>query len=429
MTIPETTDALLKFIAESASPFHAVAAAAARLDNMGFTELSPTNTWHLKKGGKYYLRIYSSALVAFCINEHPLHSIRAAVAHTDFPCLRIKPQASISKNGYNKLNIEIYGGMILNTWLDRPLSIAGKIVRKGETPFKPHIDLLDFKRPMLTIPNLAIHMNRKINEGNSLNPQKDMLPLAGMTSCDKLSDDFFLEMLAKKMDCPKKEILSYELTVYPAESGCVCGFDNEFISSPRLDNLTSVRACIKALTESNRPDGINIAALFDNEEVGSRTKQGAGSLLMPQVIERIYKNLGFSTENYFADIAGGFLLSADVAHALHPNNPEKNDPTNLPLLNKGPVIKIAANQSYAGDAEAVGIIKELCCQHDIPYQMFVNRSDMRGGSTLGSILSANMPMRTLDIGIPILAMHSAREIMGINDQPAIEKLIQTFFSA
>jgi aspartyl aminopeptidase len=419
---------LLKFIDFSVSPFHAVKASEDILKKAGFSELLTTKEWQLKPGGKYFTQVYGSTLIAFTVGENPRARLRIAAAHTDFPCLRIKPAASLAENGYGKLNVEVYGGMILNTWLDRPLSVAGKVVLAGKDAFSPKTKYIDIKRPLLTIPNLAIHMNRKVNEGVELNRQKDMLPLATMLPKELKDTDFFADLLAKELACEKEEILSYELTVYPTENGCVFGFDEEFISSPRLDNLTAVKGCLDGLLEGKCPDGINIIALFDNEEVGSRTKQGAGSLVLPQIIERIYETLGYSRQAYFADIAGGFMLSVDVAHAMHPNMPEKNDITNKPILNGGVALKVAASQSYAGDAEAVAVIRGLCQEAELSYQYFVNRSDITGGSTLGSIASSLLPMRTMDIGIPILAMHSARETMGLKDQATLKKLLCVFFS-
>lgn len=419
---------LLKFIDFSVSPFHAVKASEDILKKAGFSELLTTKEWQLKLGGKYFTQVYGSTLIAFTVGENPRARLRIAAAHTDFPCLRIKPAASLAENGYGKLNVEVYGGMILNTWLDRPLSVAGKVVLAGKDAFSPKTKYIDIKRPLLTIPNLAIHMNRKVNEGVELNRQKDMLPLATMLPKELKDTDFFADLLAKELACEKEEILSYELTVYPTENGCVFGFAEEFISSPRLDNLTAVKGCLDGLLEGKCPDGINIIALFDNEEVGSRTKQGAGSLVLPQIIERIYETLGYSRQAYFADIAGGFMLSVDVAHAMHPNMPEKNDITNKPILNGGVALKVAASQSYAGDAEAVAVIRGLCQEAELSYQYFVNRSDITGGSTLGSIASSLLPMRTMDIGIPILAMHSARETMGLKDQATLKKLLCVFFS-
>lgn len=427
MTAKIISQDLLEFLGKSTSPYHTVATSADILESSGFMELKAGETWNLQVGGTYYIRIYDSSLIAFHISGIPRAGLRIAAAHTDFPCLKIKPAASISMHGYGKVNVEVYGGMIRSSWLDRPLSVAGKVVLRGENPFHPVIKLVDARRPVMTIPNLAIHMNRQINEGIELNPQKDMLPLMTMTG-EKKNEEFFLDFLSSEFSCEKKDILSYELTIYPTETGCRMGLKNEFISSPRLDNLTSVKACLTGIIEGKREDGIDVIALFDNEEVGSSTKQGAGSFVLPHVLQRVYTALGFTAEDYLADIACGFMLSLDVAHAMHPNVPEKNDITNFPVLNGGVTLKIAASQAYAGDAEAIAVVTALCQDENIPFQYFVNRSDIKGGSTLGSILSANLPIRTMDIGVPILAMHSARETMGIKDQEAMENLLCKFFS-
>lgn len=429
MTNERVTQELLSFIEKATSPFHTVEAGAELLEKNGYTEILLAEDWKLQPGGRYYTRVYGSSLIAFMIGDQPRAGLRIASAHTDFPCLRIKPSAAVAENGYSKMNVEIYGGMIRSTWMDRPLSLAGKIVLQGRDAFHPVTRLVDFKRPLMIVPSLAIHMNRQVNEGVELNPQKDMLPLLSMSGKEEKNPEVFLDLLAAELACDKGQILSYELTAYPVEQGCLVGAHSEFISSPRLDNLTSVQACLTGLLTRAGKAGVHIAALFDNEEVGSHTKQGAGSLVLPMVLERIYTSLGYTRGDYLRDVAEGFMLSADVAHAMHPNVPEKNDITNKPVLNGGVALKIAASQSYAGDAEAVAVVMEICRQAQIPYQYFVNRSDIKGGSTLGSILSAMLPVRTMDIGVPILAMHSARETMGADDQVAIEALVREFFKA
>jgi len=429
MNRKKSVETLLSFIEGSPSPFHTVVQSKDLLQKAGFTELFATQPWKIKAGGNYYIDIYGSSLLAFRIGANPQQGgLRLAAAHTDFPCFRVKTSAGIVKEGYGTLNVESYGGMILSTWLDRPLSLAGKVVLRSEELFAPEVRFIDMKRPLLTIPNLAIHMNRKINEGIALNRQKDMLPLAMMLEKEEKDKDFFDRFLAKELGCKQKDILSYELTVYPTEKGSLFGFAEEFISSPRLDNLTSVKACLCGIIDGSRKNGISGIALFDNEEVGSRTKQGAGSLVLTQTLQRIYECIGLKQEDYYSDVAGGYMLSVDVAHALHPNVPTKTDPTNKPVLNGGVVLKLAANQSYAGDAEAVAIAAELCQRNNIPCQRFVNRSDMVGGSTLGSIASTLLPIRTMDIGVPILAMHSARETMGVKDQQSLEDMMKAFFS-
>ena len=423
----KTAENLLSFIQTAVSPFHVTQCSAARLKEGGFKELFLADDWELEENTGYYVQVYGASIVAFFVGGNMRKKLRISAAHTDFPCFRIKPAAAIAEHGYRKLNIEPYGGMILNTWLDRPLSMAGKVVLRGREIFSPQTIFLDCQRALLTIPNLAIHMNRKVNEGLELNKQKDMLPLFSMAGKDMQKEDFFLAFLARELKVEKTEILSYELNLYPVEAGCLFGMEEEFVSAPRLDNITSVKACLEGILQSKKPEGLHVMALFDHEEVGSRTKQGGASLLLPQLLERIYAAMGYTRPEYLADVAGGFLLSVDVAHALHPNSPEKSDVTNKPLLNGGVALKVAASQSYAGDGEAVAAIAALCQAEHIPCQYFANRSDAAGGSTLGSMLSALMPMRTMDIGLPVLAMHSVRETMGMKDQQALEDLLKAFY--
>lgn len=418
----------LSFLQRAVTPFHAVQAGADMLHEAGFVELDPREVWHLQPGKSYMTRVFDSTLVAFRIGEEPRAHLHVATAHTDFPCLRVKPAALIAAKGYGTLNVEVYGGMIRSSWLDRPLSLAGKVVLVDEDPYAPEVRLVDIGRPLLTIPHLAIHMNRKVNEGETLNPQKDMLPLFSMLGKEQAGGDGFLDFLADECQLDRERILSYELTAYPTDAPCLLGAKREFLSASRLDNMTSVYACLEGILRGSSEAGIQCIALFDNEEVGSCTKQGADSMALPNILMRLYSSLGYGQDACFADLARGFLLSLDVAHALHPNAPEKADPTNAPQLGSGVTIKAACSQAYAGDAEAIAVTKALCQAHDIPYQMFLNRSDMRGGSTLGSMLSANMPMRAMDVGAAILAMHSARETMGIADQQALERLVTVFFS-
>ena len=421
--------ALLQFIEACPSPFHTVETSSNFLREAGFIELSMASTWELLPEKRYYTKVYGSTLLAFAIGkaEGPL---RIAAAHTDFPCFRVKPQAGIKKEGYGLLNVEKYGGMMLRTWLDRPLGLAGKVILRSEDVFSPKVKLVDFDRPLLTIPSLAIHMDRDVNDEGKLNPQTDMLPIATVNG-EELSESFFLDWLAKELSVPREDILSYELSAYPFEKGCLCGLQGEFISSPRLDNLTSALACLKGIAGATPKDfsGLRLIALFDNEEVGSSTKQGAGSAVLNQVLERIYSALGRTREDLWADIASGFMLSVDVAHALHPNHADKCDPSHKPLMGSGVALKQAAAQTYAGDAEAIAIIRGLCEASDIPWQTFVNRNDIRGGSTLGSLASALVPIRTMDIGVPMLAMHSARELMHKDDQASLEKLLAAFMEA
>ena len=417
------TKELLDFIASAPSPCHTVAASAEKLRRAGFEELELGGAWQLSRGGRYFIRVYGTTLLAFTVGA--AGPLRMAAAHTDFPCFRLKPAAGLVREGYGLLNVETYGGLILRSWLDRPLGLAGKVVLRGEDAFHPEMRLVDFGRPLVTIPSLAIHMDREVNKEGALNPQKDMLPLAALFG-GEAEEDWWMQALAELAGISAEDILSYELSTYPWEQGCTLGLAEDLVSSPRLDNLTSVWACLEGLLGASAgsvPAGVRLVALFDNEEVGSRTKQGAGSLVLAEALRRIYEKSGGEAARAQA-LADGFLLSVDVAHGLHPAHEEKSDPAVRPVLGGGVVIKQAASQAYAGDAEAVAIVRELARLHAIPVQDFVNRSDSRGGSTLGSIASALVPVRTMDVGVPILAMHSARETMAAADEAALISLVR-----
>lgn len=419
------TQELLKFIKKSTSPYHTVMVVEKILKAAKFHELAWGRAWKLKAGGAYFVSVFGSALMAFRIGREK-GMLRIAAAHTDFPGFRVKPTPDMKEGGCLMLNVEPYGGLIQSSWLDRPLSIAGSVALRGKDAFHPVTRYVDFGRPLLTIPRLAIHMDRKVNDGEKLNRQTEMLPLAALDG-EEISKEFFLEQLAGELDCRSDDILSYDLTVYACEEPCVLGFDRAFISASRLDNLTSVKACMDALLDAKTESGITVAAMFDNEEVGSRTKQGANSALLDELLRKIYESLGRENERA-QDIAQGFLLSVDVAHGWHPNYSGKADPTNRPKLGGGFAIKQAASQSYVGDAEAQAVVKALADEAFAPYQTYVNRSDIPGGSTLGSLVSANLCMRGQDIGVPMLAMHSARELMAATDQEALTDVITKFFT-
>ena len=417
------------YIESSASPYHTVEESYRRLEDQGFTPLSMDEEWNLTEGD-YVIDVYGTTLVAFHIGKDPRGTLRIASAHTDFPGFRVKPNPMITEKGYGKLNVESYGGLIQYTWFDRPLSLAGVVVTKGEG-LDVEIHYVDVAKPVATIPSLAIHMNRTVNEKAVFNKQKEMLPLLLMrgVGTEYEEDKTLLNgLLAEEIGCEPKDILSYELTVYNTDSVETVGFDAEFISAPRLDNITSCYACLQGIlsAKEQQATGIRMAFLFDHEDVGSRTKQGGASLLLPNVVRRVYRALGLSEEACDADIAKGFMISSDVAHGYHPNYGEKNDITNYPTLNGGVVLKIASSQSYAGDAVAQAIVTDLCETHGIKHQIYVNRSDIPGGSTVGSISSAQLVMRTMDIGLPLLAMHSARELMGTYDQIELNRLLTVF---
>ena len=423
--VQRCAEELIDFIDAAGSPYHVVEKCN---ELLGPVPLFEKKGMH--EGQIYCFPLYHTGTVFVAIGKNARKApLRIACAHTDFPCLRIKPNPVIREHGYGKLNVEVYGGLIRNTWMDRPLSIAGAVALRGKHPFTPKLQLVDVRRPLMIVPNLAIHMNRKVNKGVELKPQKDLLPLFFQNG-DGDEDDTkkLLVLLAEELGVSAEDILSYDLNAYPYERGCLLGCDNAFLSAPRLDNLSSVKACVDALHAWNG-EGIRIVALFDNEEVGSRTKQGAGSTTLAILLERVCWKMGLDREEYLKKVMEGFCLSVDVAHALHPNAPEKADPTNQPVLSGGTVLKVAANQSYAGDPEAFAVIAGLCERESIPYQVFTNHSDAAGGATLGSILSAQLPMRTMDIGVPILGMHSARETMGACDQFILTRLLTSFFSA
>lgn len=431
MNETNTIRELHQMLLASSSPYHCIKESSRRLLEAGFEPLVLGSPWQIIPGHSYYVTVYDSTLAAFTVSEtlEETPFLRIAASHTDWPCLKIKPSPEVTSGRYGKLNVEVYGGPILSTWLDRPLSMAGKICLKGNSPFQPEVRFIDFKRPVLTIPNLAIHMNREVNNGVALKAQSDMLPLLTIINDTMNKDHYFLELLAREAGVSKDDILDFEICIYNADQGTLLGLDNEFFSAPRLDNITSVQACLKGIMDSRPHRGINVIALYDNEEIGSRTKQGAASTLMEHLLEKLYLSLGLTKETLLDSLWNGYLLSLDVAHAVHPNHNEKCDIKNQVYLNDGFCLKLASSQAYATDSAAVGVIESICADHQIPYKKFSNNSDIRGGSTLGSISSANLGIRTIDAGVPILAMHSAREVMGIRDQEALEAVTRCFFNA
>ena len=423
---------LLEFIDESPSSFHAVESVKKMLIPHGFQELQLTERWSLIPGEKYFLTRNGSALIAFVIGHGmpEKHGFRLIGVHTDSPSFRVKPFPEIPVEGhYLKLNVETYGGPILNTWLDRPLSLAGRIILRGETPFSPQVKLFRSDRPLLVIPNLAIHMNRKINEGIELNKQKDMLPLLTQVTANLQKEGILIQHLAETLHCLPEDILDFDLFIFDYDKGSLVGLQQEFISSGRLDDLAMVHAGAWALTHSKPTSTIQVLACFDHEECGSTSQQGAASPFLSHVLERILLAQKKDRETYFQALAHSFLISADMAHALHPNAGEKHDPVIRPILNGGPVIKISANQSYTTDAESGAVFADLCQRVGVHAQKFVNRSDERGGSTIGPISSTHLDIRSVDIGNPILAMHSVRELGGVKDHLAIAKVFSEYYKA
>ncbi|WP_282037910.1 M18 family aminopeptidase [Saccharicrinis aurantiacus] len=422
---------LIDFIYESPSPYHVVSNLKTTLNSEGFTELPLTSTWKLEAGKKYYTTKNDSALFAFTIGQKNIAEtgIKMICAHSDSPGFKIKPQPEMLAEGkYLKLNTEVYGGPILMTWMDRPLSIAGRVSLKSDDILNPKTKFVSINRPLMTIPNLAIHLNRQVNDGIALNKQIDMLPLLGMLN-DKLEkDNYLLNLIAEELKVDAAEIIDFDLTLFEYEKGCVMGLNNEFISSGKLDDLAMVHAGTKALLESSNTETTQMLCVFDNEEVGSGTKQGAGSPVLKNILERINFALGNNTEQYFQMIYNSFMISADMAHAVHPNNAGKHDPILHPVINGGPVIKIHANQKYTTDGDSGAVYEMICKKADVPYQKFVNRSDLVGGSTLGNVSTGQIDIRTIDMGNPMLAMHSVRELGGVSDHTYTTKSFVTFYN-
>lgn len=406
----ETTEKLLDFIKKSPTAFQAVDEMQKRLEENGFEPLSEKEHWKLVPGGKYLVTRNHSALIAFCIPKEDAWTFHIMASHSDSPSFKIKENPEIKvDNSYVKLNVEKYGGMLMAPWFDRPLSVAGRVIIRGNDGLEEK--LVNIERDLVMIPNLAIHMNREANNGVSYNPQKDMLPLLAAENTDQT----LLEILAKEAGIEKEDIISHDLFLYNRMPGTIWGADNEFVSSARLDDLQCAFASMEGLLRAENRKSIAVHCVMDNEEVGSGTKQGAASTFLKDTLLRINMGLGRTYEEYLMTLAGSFMVSADNAHALHPNYADKMDPTNHPVLNKGIVIKFNANQKYCTDAVSAAEFKELCTRADVPYQTFVNRSDIAGGSTLGNISNTQVPMNTVDIGLPQLAMHSPYETAGVKD--------------
>ena len=404
---------MLDFIYNSPTQFNAVEVSAEMLEKNGFEKLNPKENWKLEVGKKYYTTKNSSALVAFKVNSDEVEKegFRIIGSHTDSPGFRIKPNAEMESCGaYLKLNTEGYGGMILSTWLDRPLAMAGRVFLRGENPFKPVEKIVNINKPVCIIPNLAIHMNRSINDGYKYNKQTDMLPLVGLINEQLEKDNYMVKLLASELNVEVEEIIDFDIFLYEYEKGCFTGANEEFISTGRLDNLSMYYSSVEALLDSDSKSGISIAVGFDNEEVGSATKQGADSNMLLNILERICISLGKDRQQFFEAIENSFIISSDLAHAVHPNVNSMADPTNRPVMGKGPVIKVHAGQAYTSDGYSISVYKEICRECGVEYQEFVNKSDQRGGSTIGPISSTHIDIPSVDVGAPILSMHSIREL-------------------
>ena len=428
--LPIEVTQLFEYLKAGTSAFHVIDHSKKVLTEAGFEELKLKDAWELKKGGRYFCVPFDTTLYAFTIGENCelSNGIHIGGAHTDFPGIKIKPNPEIFSHGYMQLNTEVYGGPILNTFFDRALSLSGKVVTRGERYDKPVSHLVDFKSPVLYLPNLAIHMNRDVNDkGVGIDNQRHLLPMLGTIGDALNKDTTFVELLAKHLNVDAKDILDYDLCIYALDQPQLVGMTEEFISAPRLDDITSCAALVHGLIDSSNADRVNLVCLFDNEEVGSLSKQGADSSLASVIIGKIWQSFGKNMVDCMSDISDGMMISVDVAHAYHPNYPAPQDITNYPIMNKGFILKTASNQSYAWDPEILGALIDLCDRKEIPVQRFVKQSNTRGGGTIASVISSHLPMRTADLGVGLLAMHSACEMMGVRDQVALAQFAKAFF--
>lgn len=411
---------LMNFLDSSVTMFHAINECEKVLQNCGYIYLPENEKWNIR-AGKYYTKRNSSSLIAFDIANGDYH-FQISAAHSDSPTFKLKDRPIIESNGYLKLNVEAYGGMIDATWLDKPLTLAGRVMVDTKDGIETRLLFID--KDLLIIPNVPIHFNREINKGFAFNNQVDMLPVF---SAGNLCEYDFYKMLAKELGVKPEAILAKDLYLVNRQKATVIGYDNELISSGRLDDLECVYTSLLGFIEAMNNDHINVFAVFDNEEVGSVTKQGAMSTFLVSTLNRINKALGKSDEDYYRAIAKSMLISCDNAHAIHPNHPELFDVKNRPVLNKGIAIKESANQKYTTDAFSRAVLKKILDKNNIPYQTFANRSDIIGGSTLGNLSNTAVSMNAVDIGLPQLAMHSAYETAGAKDVEYAIEALRAFF--
>ena len=421
ITADDISRDLIHFIAKSPSTFHAVRGIKAALLYAGFTEIREEDTWQIEKGGKYVVTRNGSALMAFTVPQEGAEAFHITASHCDSPTFKIKEDPEIADGPYVKLNVEGYGGMIMSTWLDRPLSVAGRLLVTENGHLAEKLVAID--GTMLVIPSVAIHMDRSMNQHKEWKVQKDMLPLYGMTGVKTP----FMDVIAAAAKVKAEDILAHDLILYSRVPGTIWGEEREFISSPKLDDLQCAFACFRGFTQGQKEKYISVYALFDNEEVGSATSQGAGSTFLANTLERLARSLGYSYDETMAMIARSFMISADNAHSVHPNHPEYADPVNRPVINGGIVIKYSAAQKYATNAFSAAYFKKLCKDHDIPTQTFTNHSDNPGGSTLGNISNTVIAMPTVDIGLPQLAMHSSYETAGVKDTAYLVDAVTKFY--
>lgn len=416
---------LMDFLQKSPTAFHAVDTVKGILNANSFTELNESEDWSLEAGKSYYVTRNNSSIICFSLGEDLSdYNFQIAAAHTDSPTFKIKENAEIHMTDkYSKLNTEGYGGMICSTWLDRPLSVAGRVLVRSEGSIESR--LLTVDRDLLMIPNVAIHMNRQVNDGFAFNKQVDMLPLFGAGT----EEGSFRNLIATELGVEAEDILGSDLFLYSRVAPCIWGLNNEFISGPHLDDLQCVFGILKGFLAAKKAKGVNVAAFFDNEEVGSGTKQGAASTLLEDVLCRISYALKKTEADHKRALASSFMISADNAHAVHPNHPEHTDVNNNNFMNKGVVVKSHAGQKYTSDGLSIAVIRELAGRAGVPLQYFANRSDKNGGSTLGNIATTNVSIPCVDVGLPQLAMHSSYETAGTLDTEYLLRLVGEFYQS
>ncbi|HQB32912.1 MAG TPA: M18 family aminopeptidase [Erysipelotrichaceae bacterium] len=417
-------EGFVDFLNKSSSAFHAVNEVEQQLIEAGFIKLKENMTWKLENNRYYYVVRNQSSLIAFKIPEIAnVKSVNIIVSHSDSPSLKIKPVADMKDEHYNRINVEIYGGALLSTWLDKPLGIAGRVTVKENGVLISR--LVDFEKDMAIIPNVAIHQNKDANEGYKWNRQLDLIPIMGL----KPTEDYFNSLLSKKLLIKKEDILAYDLQFYNRQKAILWGENKEFISSGKLDNLESVYTSLQAFLLGYSNNSLNVLGVFDHEEIGSRTKQGMASNFLSDVIERVFSSFYYVKSDIKAILANSFLISADNGHAVHPNHPEMYDSTNQSYLNKGVVIKTSAAQRYVSDSITIAIAKELCQRADVPYQLFANRNDSRGGATQAAAGTVHLPINMVDVGLAQLAMHSTYETAGSYDIDYMISFMLEFYNS
>jgi aspartyl aminopeptidase len=411
---------LINFLEEGITPYHVIKHTESILEKQGFEKLPFGKSWDLSYGKKYYVTPYASMTFAFTIGKSA-KKIIGAMAHTDFPCFKIKPNPECHAKQFARVNVEPYGGMLLGTWFDRPLGIAGKVVTKEDVKF------YDSKKALAIMPSLAPHLNKEANKKTDYDLQKECIPILAHLEKEMNEKFYLLNYISKDLKIEKEDILDYDLFFYNLDKPEIIGMDDSMINSPRIDNVASVSVLTDCIANVQNDDALSFVAFFDHEEIGSRSSKGADSVLLSNLLEKTVSSLGLSRSDYFDMQANGFLLSVDGAHSIHPSYTEKSDPTNEVIMGNGPTIKSSASQRYLTDSESTSLLIRICEEQKIPYQRQVNRSGMPGGSTLGPIATSFLPMKGVDLGIPMLAMHSSRELANVSDYENLAKVLHAFY--